>query len=305
MLLSDTITMFLTSMVSQKAPSTIVWYARRLPKLIEYFGDVDISTVTIDGLRSWRAYLYTRDKRYINHPFSKPVEGGYSPFTVHQFVRAAKAMFRWLHLEGKIPANTAHRLELPKLPKPKPRGIEKDHLVALINAVAGRPRDQAIMLFLADTGCRVGGLCGLRIKHLYLDERSADVTEKGEITRPVFFLPRTAQALRAWLDIRPNCEHDYLFTGYRNPHHPLLPGGVYQMLKDVSIAAGWGKGFNPHNFRHGVIRHWLNGEMSLPLAAQLAGHSNVEITGDIYGKMPETLLQAAHDRHSWLKALQV
>jgi integrase len=303
MKLTDAITTFLTSMIGIRSPNTILWYKQRLPDLVSYLGDKAIKLITIHDLRQWRADLFSRQTRYINHPYHVIKPGGLSVYTIHQYIRSSKRLFKWLHQEGLLDHNPAARLELPKLPKQKPRGIDPDLLKALINAVNNRPRDLAIIYLLADTGCRIGGLCGLRIKHLDLDNCSAVVTEKGEITRPVFYLECTAELIRSWLAIRPSCETDYLFIGYRKPHNPLMPSGVYDMLKITSYKLGIRSGFNPHNFRHAAIRGWLNSGMPLPDASRLAGHASVAITGDIYGFVSDTQLKQDHHLHSWLNKL--
>lgn len=303
MKLIEAINIFLTSMVGLRSINTIIWYKNRLPDLAKYLGDKYISQITIQDLRQWRADLFNRSVRYVNHPYQSPKLGGLSIFTIHQFIRGAKKFFNWLEQEGLINNNPARTLELPSLPKQKPRGIEPELFRSIANALVNRPRDLAIVYFLADTGCRVGGLCGLRIKHIDLPNRTAIVTEKGEISRSVFYLDNTADYLKSWLQIRPVSNHDYLWVAYRNPHNPLLPSGVYEMLKKVSCNLGYETGFNPHNFRHAAIRGWLNAGMPLPNASRLAGHASTAITGDIYGVVSEAKLKADHEQYSWIKAV--
>ena len=64
-------------------------------------------------------------------------------------------------------------------------------------------RDRAVILMLFDTGCRVGGLCGLRVSDVDLERRRAVVTELGGKVRIVFFREETAEALEAWLAVWP------------------------------------------------------------------------------------------------------
>ena len=64
------------------------------------------------------------------------------------------------------------------------------------------------MLFLADTGCRRGGLVGLRLSDLELEQARAWVAEKGKNGARVFLSGLTVTALTAWLAVRPDVRHD-------------------------------------------------------------------------------------------------
>lgn len=305
--LNTAIDLFLDSMVGLVSPATIDWYKKRLPDLVKVLGDRYIDQITIHDLRRWRVDLCTRDQRYINHPYRiKPIEGGLSKTTIHQYVRGSKRFFKWLHQEGLIKDNPAATFKLPPLPDYKPRGIKVSDRDNIINAVKSNPRDLAIVLFLADTGCRVGGVANLKLNDLDLVCQSAQVHEKGKggygKIRTVFYTDVTYAALITWLQIRPHCKCDYVFLHQKKPEG-LLPSGIYQILKRAAKRAGVSSGYNPHSWRHGAIRAWLNEGMSLPEVSQLAGHSSVSITGDIYGIVSEKKLQEDHNKYSWLKAV--
>ncbi len=62
------------------------------------------------------------------------------------------------------------------------------------------PRDYALALFLADTGCRVAGVVGLKFGDLDLEHGTAEVFEKGrggnKKARLVFFVKRLGELWR-------------------------------------------------------------------------------------------------------------
>lgn len=314
MQLSEALGWFYLSMDCVKSPSTIDFYKRRLPSLVTVLGDIALDSVTINDLRRWRSHIANRDRQpgHLGPRRDAPKTnrpGKLSIHTVDQYIRAARRFFRWCFLEGHIDANPAARLERPPLPAQRRRGIPKADIQKML-AIAQADqniREAAIIRVLADSACRVGGIAGLRLADLNLEQRRAVVREKGRggnnKERTLQFKPKTVEALRAWLQVRPPTKDDHVFVStYTNRHFgkPLSEHGIYQALKRIAQQANIETGFNPHNFRHGAIRGWLANGMPLSTASQLAGHSSVQVTGDIYGTANDDELQTAHDRYGWM-----
>jgi site-specific recombinase XerD len=130
-------------------PQTVTWYRHRLSRFAQAFGERDIKDAGIDDVRAHIVAIR---------------ELGFSPHTFFTLVSVIRRLFKWLYEERKIDDNFYKRIRLPKLPQPMPKAIEMAEVMALLDQcprdVRGL-RDRAIMLFLLDTGCRVGGLCGL------------------------------------------------------------------------------------------------------------------------------------------------
>ena len=169
------------SMYGVVSDSTIKFYENRLPSLIKILGDKEISEVSLDDLRLWRTKLSKREVKYKDHKYHPPVEGKLSPYTIRQYVKCARRFFKWLYEDEKLDANPARRLKLPPKPDQPRKGISKPDLAKIIQAAEeSSVRDLAIVLFLADTGCRVGGLTHLKIENIDLQNRQALVFEKGK-----------------------------------------------------------------------------------------------------------------------------
>ncbi len=315
MRLSEALEIFYLSMDGVVADTTITFYRNRLPSLLKCLGDKDISTITLDDLRLWRSKLSQRDTKYSDHKYHPPVQGKLSPYTVRQYVKCARRFFKWLEEDKKIEKSPALRLEMPPKPDLPRKGISKTNLKKIfIAAEQSGIRDLAIVLFLADTGCRVGGLANLKLENVDLNNNRATVYEKGKggnaKKRIVFYGDRTSYALSLLITQRP-FDHEidqsavsYLLLGSRKSkgyYQKLSENGIYQVLKRLARDWGIDKGFNPHNFRHGAIRGWLSNGMPLSLASQLAGHSSVTVTADIYGTANETELSNAHKHYTWLE----
>jgi len=252
--------------------------------------------------------------KYEGHKYHPEVQGKLSPYTIRTYVKCARRFFKWLEEDGKLDHNPAIRLKMPPKPDLPRKGISKTDLFKIIAAAEEScVRDLAIVLFLADTGCRVGGLANLKIENIDLQNNRAIVFEKGKggnaKKRVVFFGERTGYALSTLIIQRPDDEIDqsakeYLLLGSRKQigyYQKLSENGIYQIIKRLAKSVGIEEGFNPHNFRHGAIRGWLSNGMPLSLASQLAGHSSVTVTADIYGTANEEELARAHKNYTWME----
>jgi site-specific recombinase XerD len=270
-----------------RSPRTVQAYAEKLGHLMRYLGDPPVEAVTVDDLRRFLAAQY---------------EKGLSAFTVKTRVRAFKRLFNFLEAEGILESNPAQRVKTPQPKRGEPKGIRWGDFLALLDTTGPGSvldlRDRALLLLLFDTGCRVGGLVGLRVDDLDLEHLRAVVTEKGGKTRLVFFQEETAQALAAWLAVRPQDRGPWLFVSFKGKYGRLTVSGVYHVLKGRGKLAGCTGPVNPHAFRHGFARAYLLSGGDLGTLADILGHSTVEVTKAYYGIFTVAELQAKHAQHS-------
>ena len=267
-----------------RSPRTIAAYKEKLGHLVTYLGDVAVESITVDDLRGYIADQMSR----------------LSPFTVASRTRALKRLFNFLEAEGRIEVNPTRRIKTPKPKRREPKAISLDDVRALLGTVKGDTladvRDTAIILFLLDTGCRAGGLCGLRVDDLRLEAGLALVYEKGGKSRYVMFNPQTAKALRAWLAVRPE-GGEAVFVSLKRKT-ALTPSGVWQMLQRRAERAGVEGASNTHAFRHSFAKNYLLSGGDLGTLADILGHSSVEVTKAYYGVFTLQELQEKHRRHS-------
>lgn len=246
-------------------PPTLGWYHHRLRPFVERYGDREVGKMTIDDVRGYMAAIQERDC---------------SEHTRYSFVRVVRRLFKWLFEEQRIKTNFYRKIRLPRLPQPVPKGIEMPDAAALLrdcgSDLAGL-RDRAIMLFLLDTGCRVGGLCNLKPSDVDLEKGRAQVFEKGDKGRFVLLRPQTCKALGKWFASRAPNGVDRAFTSLTEGR-ALEPNTVVQMLRRRARRAGVKGRVNPHSWRHAFAREWIRNGGDLASLSDMMGHTQMAVT---------------------------
>jgi len=268
-----------------RSKRTVNAYREKLSHLLTYLGDVDVTAITTHDLRRYVASLWDADL---------------SPFTIAGRVRAFKRLFNFLIAEGLLETNPTVGIVTPDPDPREIKAISKSDLAALLTTTeigsAIDLRDRAIMLLLIDSGARVQGLAGLRVSDIDLATRRAVVTEKGNKTRLVAFTEPTAEALRAWLDVRPQNKGPWLFTSSKAGR--LSNRGISHMLNRRAKQAGVTGPHNPHAFRHRFAINFLLSGGDIGVLSKLMGHTSVTITIRWYGRFAFSELQRQHEQHS-------
>ncbi|MFA5032783.1 MAG: tyrosine-type recombinase/integrase [bacterium] len=146
--------------------------------------------------------------------------------------------------------------------------LTEDEINKMINA-AEHPRDKALISTLADSGCRIGELLTLRLKHLIFDKYSAVLTVNGKTGMRRIRVIGATPYLASWKDVHPDKDDpeaplwvvrgttkeiakdknklkNYKFNwgysiGYR---------GATKMLQKLAEKGKIKKRVNPHSFRH-------------------------------------------------------
>lgn len=285
-----------------RSARTVGNYRQKLAPLAAFLGDVPAEAVTVQDLRRFVVQLRSRTTRFEAHDHRPEIPGGLAAASLAGYVRAIKRLFSFLHDDGIIQSNPAHKLQMPKVGRGEPKANDPAEFPKLLAATEGaepvKVRNRAILLFLADTGCRVGGLAGLRLGDVDLVRRLAKLTEKGVKIRLAPFSEPTGAALATWLTVRPACGHDFVFNHPKAPHGCLTVEGVKQMLRRLKADSGAKGPCNAHSFRHGFARMYLQAGGDLATLADLLGHSSVNVTWQFYAIFRTAELQAMHEKFS-------
>ena len=181
---------------------------------------------------------------------------GYSPRTVADHLTAIKTFWKWMDGKGETyPENVAwikprHNNRKAKLPEELLTKEDIDKLVDTASSV----RDKALISMLYDSGCRIGELLTLRIKHATLDSNGAVIMVDGKTGQRRVRIIHSVPRLLNWLNHHParTDPEAFLFVsiGSKNYSKQLCYESVSNMLKEVAQKADIRKRVNPHLFRH-------------------------------------------------------
>jgi integrase len=179
-----------------------------------------------------------------------------------------KKFYKWVRQTRGYP----EEVEWIRLGKRTGRILPEDLLtveeVEVMAKAAKNPRDRALVLALASSGCRIGEILSLRIKNIQFDSLGCVLLVNGKTgQKRVRMLEREhVRALVDWLDKHPLKDDPeapvWVNLGNRARYEPIGYNSVKFMLKELAVRIGmgrWadskkrryiGKKVNPHNFRH-------------------------------------------------------
>jgi site-specific recombinase XerD len=215
------------------------------------------------------------------------------------YVIALRNFLKYL-AKRDLPALSADKIELPKIPKRQIDILsyaEVERLLAAPNGTGLRPlRDKAILELLFSTGLRLAELCALSRHH---DWKKGELTVrgKGEKLRLVFLSETARTALANYLEARPDTE-EALFVSLAKSEQPkvigrITPRSVQRLVDAYARKAGIEKRVTPHHLRHVFATDLLANGADLRSVQELLGHSSIATT-QIYTHLTNRGLKEVH-----------
>lgn len=212
-------------------------------------------------------------------------DSGIKQSTLVGYTAVIKSFFGWCvdrHYIEISPAQAIKRRS-PMRDPTRNRAVPPEELRRMVTyAEVNSPRNYALLLFMVDTGCRVGGLVSLTIQKLDLDEMSAFVLEKGNRWHKALYGEQTANALSDWLRKRPEVDHDYVWTGPNPDHKPLTRQGVAALIRRLALKVEASRLWSPHAIRHSLGHAYANAGIPVTVTQQKMGHSTPQVTMEYY-----------------------
>lgn len=249
--------------------------------------------VTRPVLERYRAHLYARRKSN-GEPLSFRSQ--------YLFLHAVRMFFSWLVRQGRLGANPASELEMPRLEWRLPKAVltaEEAELVMrqpnLLDPLG--LRDRAVLEVLYSTGIRRSELVGLRVWDVDAQRGTLFIRQgKGKRDRVV---PIGERAL-AWveryrLEVRPLLVYDpaeeHLFLSKRGD--PIRPVQLGVAVTDHLAAAGLDGRGSCHLFRHTCATLMLEGGADVRFVQEMLGHASI-VSTQVYTRVSITKLKQVH-----------
>jgi len=219
-----------------------------------------------------------------------------------QFVKAVRALLRYLHLVGVTQAALTGAVLSP-VSRPGsslPRSIDRAQVRGLLNScdrrtVVGR-RDFAVLLLQLRLGLRAGEVAALRLRDF--DWRRGEVLVRGKGNReerlpvPV----DVGEAVADWLcQGRRRCSDSHVFTTMRAPTRGLTRSAVSAVVGRAAQRAGMSE-LTAHRLRHTAATDMLRSGASLREVGQVLRHASL-LSTTIYAKVDHAALSAV--ARSW------
>ena len=222
---------------------------------------------------------------------------GRKPAGVNRRLAGLRAFFTWAVSTERVASNPAAEVKGLRQARQVPKALSQQDVYKLQRTAAARRqlaeakagsgnvtstvvtarRDEALLNLLLYTGLRVAEASALRVEDLVLNERSGKVivrSGKGRKYREVPLHREARQALRAYLEVRPQEQSESLFLGQRGS---LGTRGIQMRLAALGEAAG--VEVTPHVLRHTFATRLLReADADLVTVAALLGHSSVATT---------------------------
>lgn len=258
------------------------------------------------GLRELRAFL-----AYLGR-VPAPSEGRWGnstlkqvarPATIHTYFAHLRTFFRWLVAEGEIEVSPMETLRPPIARTDQVQPFTEAQVAALLAAARKSRfprRNEALLLFMLDTGARASEVCGLRMRDLDLPGRHCIVTGKGNKRRSLFLSPATLRALTAYLRDEPHGPDDPLFASHGRAAvgEPMTRSGLLQVMERLGPVAGIeAVRCSPHTFRHTFAVSFIRNGGNVFSLQQLLGHTSLTMSNR-YVALAQADLERQHGQFS-------
>lgn len=250
------------------AKGTLYFYKKKLEFLSKYCESQAVKNITQIDPPFIRQYLF-----YIESL-------GHNPGGIHAFYRTLKTFLRWWENEVEPEGwkNPINKVKAPRVPVEPLDPVDIEDIKTMLEicpkeTVTGR-RDNAIMLFLLDSGVRATELLDIDLDDINLITGEVLIRQgKGRKPRYVFIGSKTRKALRNYLR-------------FRQDQNPAL-----WITKDLERVSYWGlKGImrsraeqakvktpSIHSFRRWFALTCLRAGANVYSIQELMGHADLQV----------------------------
>jgi len=210
---------------------------------------------------------------------------GFKKRSVARKLTALRSLFGHLSRQGAVPNDPTAGIRSPKLERRLPRFLDEEEARTAVEMPypedAAGSRDRAILELFYGGGVRLSELSGLDLGGVDVETGTARVLGKGDKERIVPVGRKAAEALRLYLERRPDLippgvdDERALFLNRRGRR--LTDRGI-QGIVSRRLLRATGRRLSPHALRHTFATHLLNAGADLNAVKELLGHVSLSTT---------------------------
>jgi len=273
--------------------NTIAAYRDAMKLLLRFAAEIlnkHLETISIEDLE---------DRLILSFLDSIEQKDGNSIKTRNARLAAIKSFFRFLAREDPILLQQCQKIcAIPsKKSESKPIDyLDKDELKAILDSVDGTDhaglRDNALLLFLYNTGTRAQEVVDVTREDIQLDSSAPQVLihGKGKKQRRCPLWPETVTALKTYLDYRPSQNPDEQRCFLNRNGVPITRFGIRYIVQKYAKKASLihpdlkKKTVTTHTFRHTTAVHLIQSGNEINMVRLWLGHEDINTT-NIYAEI--------------------
>lgn len=233
----------------------IVRYMYDLRNLAQWLGK-DFEDVTKDDIKALVGNI--EKKTFYVKRFGK--ERPYQESTKRDYKIAIRKFYKSIKETEDYPEEVkwikTHDKKCEKIRLPEDMLSEED-IKKLLN-FADNPRDRAFISVLYESGCRIGEMLFLRIKHVKFDEFGAQLLVNGKTGFRRVRIITSAPFLTEWINKHPKKDEPESPLWITRNSTQINYAAVRKNLMTIAKKADIKKKINPHNFRHSRATYLAN-----------------------------------------------
>jgi integrase len=265
MTLSETFTRYSAVRSRKRTANEDARIARRL---LAYFGDVPLASITASKVSEYKAVRLAS----VHHGTGKPLTAA----AVNRPLGFLRAVLAMAHTEWETLASVP-RIKLEREPEGRVRWLEPDEEVRLLEACrrSSIPFLHDMVVVALETGMRLGELRGL-------------AWDRVDFSRGMIRLEITKSGRRREIPMRSRV-HDVLSAMPRRLDGKVWPGTLMSKAFRRAMRAAGIEDFTFHDLRHSFASHFMMRGGSLLTLSKLLGHASLTMTMRYAHLSPEHL----------------
>jgi integrase/recombinase XerD len=183
----------------------------------------------------------------------------YSYSTKRDLKITLRKFYKWLRGTETIPEEVSwFRTNLKSNNRKLPEEVLTQEEVAKLIRLAGNTRDRAFISTLYESGCRIGEIMTLKLKHVVPANPGIQLTVDGKTGARRIRIISSAVYLNQWINIHPQSDDPEVYLWVSRNGAMISYRNVTELLRKLKRKAGIKKRIYPHIFRHSRATHLAN-----------------------------------------------